>query len=1014
MSIKKSNITVFFLIFIVFLQFQNISLGQNKKRIFEKYTIENGLPSNIISSLYLDRKGFLWVSTNDALSRYDGYDFLHLRNDPYDSTSIPAGHATKIFQEKNSNFFIQTTNGNIRFLDPVSKKVSSSPSLNLTSYIIPNSPVVDTNGNYYAYHTVAGAALVNIQSGYISVIDQNGIFNKLRFMFTKRLTPDLVVFATSDTQLFLYSESKKNIVQIFPELYGNVLSTIFIRNNGNIVLAFRGGVLMELNIHSNKIDKHIPVGGSNSISFYSIAEDSYSTLWIGSNEGLISYNPTSGETHQFKHDPNDPLSISDNLIPIVLIDSNNVLWASSVRGLNKSIISVNRFHAKRFNFQPRFKTFFDDGYGNVWLGSANKGLIVLPKTAEYVPKLHLRKSLTLKENSEFIHFKNSMSLLQLSDKAIWLGTFFDGIYEFDFRSKTYRKKYGTKEGLPSLSLTSMLKDSKNRIWVSSDSGVTIFDKSTGKFTSAFKVLNDTSAKQIKSVRVIYEDRFGTFWFGTSNSGIFEYNEIRSKIIQHKHDPQNINSISSNWIYSIAEDSSGNLWVGTASGLNCINKKTSQINHFTTIDGLPSNSVLVIVPDRIGNLWCGTANGLFKYNFKSNTIRAYQTSDGLEENSFLAGSGYSAPDGILFFGQTGGYLYFNPKEFNEIETPSALTFTNFEKKGKQENIGIDYLEKSKIKMFSSESFFSLEFSELDFISPNSIKYSYQLEGVNSEWIQNGFSRKITFANLEPANYNLKIKSTDRNGNWHSNFISAQIEIVPEYWQTNWFKGIVLILTLLLISSLFLFRISKIRQMEKIRWQIAGDLHDEVGGTLSSMALRMYHYLGIAKNIDREEEKQLTNIADIAVGIVYKIDDIVWSINPQNDNLEDLIYKLKDITSEFLANHNIKYQFSIDLFEKQRKLSIEFKKNIVLVYKEIVNNIIKHSKASQVEVIIKYEKNELYLSVSDNGIGFDCDEELKNCVGFGLSNQVKRVNEIGGRIAFSSKENEGTKVEFRLKL
>lgn len=1014
MNIKKSNITLFLLIIIVLLQFQNISIGQDKKRIFEKFTVENGLPSNIISSLYLDQKGFLWISTNDALSRYDGYNFLNLRNDPYDSTSLPAGHATKIFQEKNNSFFVQTTNGNIRLLDPVSKKFSSSSFLNLNSYVFPPSPVVDSNGNYYVYHTKTGMALINMQSGSISEINQNGILNKLRIMFIKRLSSDSIIFGTSDTQLYLYSESKKNIVQIFPELYGNILTTISIRNNGNIVLAFRGGVLLEMNILSNKVEKYLPVGKSETVSFYSIAEDSYSTLWIGSNNGLISFNTTSRESQQFLHDPNDPLSISENQIPIVLIDSNNVLWASSVRGLNKTIISVNKFHTKRFDFQPGFKTFLDDGNGNIWLGSPKKGLIVLPKTIEYVQKLHLIKNLPLKEKADFIHFKNSMTLLQVSDKSVWLGTFFDGIYEFDFVSKSYRKKYGIKDGLSSLNLTSMFKDSKNRIWVSTDSGIEIFDKNAGKFKSAFNVLNDTLAKQIESARVIYEDKNGIFWFGTSYNGIFEYNERQSKIIQYKHDPKNINSISSNWIYSISEDSIGNLWVGTASGLNRINKETFLINHFTTKDGLPSNSVLVIVNDRIGNLWCGTANGLFKYNFKSNTIRTYQTSDGLEENSFLAGSGYAAPDGILFFGQTGGYLYFNPKEFNDIETPSSLTFTNYEKNGKQENIGIDYLVNNKITMFSTESFFSLEFSELDFISPNSIKYSYQLEGINNEWIQNGTNRKITFANLEPATYNLKIKSTDRNGNWHSNFISAQIDIIPEYWQTNWFKGIILILILLLISAAFLFRISKIRQMEKIRWQIAGDLHDEVGGTLSSMALRMYHYLGIAKNIDREEEKQLTNIAEIAVGIVYKIDDIVWSINPQNDNLEDLVYKLKDITNEFLANHNIKYQFSIELFEKHKKLSIEIKKNIVLVYKEIINNIIKHSNASQANVIIKYEKNELYLSVSDDGIGFDSEQELENSDGFGLSNQIKRMNEIGGGIAFSSKKNEGTTVEFRLKL
>lgn len=1000
--------------FLVLFQIENEVIAQREKRIFERLTIENGLPSNIVSSLYLDKKGFLWVSTNDAISRYDGYGFLNLRNDPFDSTSLPPGHGTKIYQEKNLNLFIQSTNDKISQLDPVSKKFTPSKFPNLVNYSIPPNPTIDSNGDYYAYHYDAGLALINIQSGEISKIDYKGMFNNIKIKFIVRFLPDVIVCATKDSKLFLYSESKRTITPIFKEISGRELTTIYVRKNGNLVLGFPEGILLEMNIFSKKIEKHKPIKNSKTLRFSKIAEDSYSTLWIGSNNGLISYNTSSGQSHQFVHDPNDPQSISDNLIPTLLIDSNNVLWASSVRGLNKTIISVNKFHTKPFGFQPGFKTFLDDGKGNIWLGSPKKGLIVLPKETDYVRSLHQKKNFIFKENENILHFKTSMSLLKKTDKKVWMGTFFDGIYEFDIESKSYRKKYGTADGLPSLSLTSMFKDSKNRIWASTDSGISIFDENTGNFKSAYKVLQDTSIRQIESARVIYEDRFGTFWFGTTYNGLFEYIENQSKTIQHKHDPKNFNSLSSNWIYSIAEDSLGNLWVGTSSGLNRINKETSLIDHFTTKDGLPSNSVLVIVNDQIGNLWCGTINGLFKYNIKSNTTRIFQTPDGLEENSFLAGSGYSAADGTLFFGQTGGFLYFNPKDFNEIESPSSLTFTNFEKNGKQENIGIDYFEENKIIMYSSESFFSLEFSELDYISPNSIKYAYQLEGANSEWIQNGFSRKITFANLEPGDYKLKVKSTDRNGNWHSSFISAQIEIIPEYWQTNWFKGFIFIIILFLISGLFLYRISRIRQMEKVRWQIAGDLHDEVGGTLSSMALRIHHFLGIAKNINPNEEKQLSNIADKAVETVYKIDDIVWSINPQNDNLEDMIYKIKDITSEFLSNHNMKYQFSIGNIENSRKLNIETKKNIVLVYKEIINNIIKHSGASQVDVIVKYEKNELYLSVSDNGKGFDSTKISETNNGFGLSNQEKRAKEIGGSIIFTSKINEGTKVDFRLKL
>jgi signal transduction histidine kinase len=314
--------------------------------------------------------------------------------------------------------------------------------------------------------------------------------------------------------------------------------------------------------------------------------------------------------------------------------------------------------------------------------------------------------------------------------------------------------------------------------------------------------------------------------------------------------------------------------------------------------------------------------------------------------------------------------------------------------------------------------SLEFAALDFTSPYQNKYAYKLGGVDHDWIFTDASRRyVTYANMSPGSYLFRVKGTNNDGIWNETGTSIKITITPPVWQTAWFRIVsgILLLSLLIFTVRYLAirklkqRLQELEYQQKLdheRERISKDMHDEVGSSLTRIAILSEL---AKKKIEAKAggKEQVEEIADSSRKVIDNIGEIIWAINPRNDTLENLIAYARQYVANFCELSTIHCVFDLPAQIPAVSLSAEFRRNIFLVIKEAITNIFKHAHASEVLFKIRFNHNRMTIDIADNGRGFSMGE--LPIFGNGLSNMKKRVEQLSGILTIISGPGEGTKIQ-----
>lgn len=321
--------------------------------------------------------------------------------------------------------------------------------------------------------------------------------------------------------------------------------------------------------------------------------------------------------------------------------------------------------------------------------------------------------------------------------------------------------------------------------------------------------------------------------GTYGGGLYRYQEETGVFHRYFHLEDDPQSLSSNSIYTITEDFRGNLWVGThGGGLNRFNAEENTFTAYRQGDGLPGSSVYGILEDSNGYLWLSTNRGLGKFNPRNGEFNSYSRAQGFLNTAFHPYSYHRDPDGKLFFGGSHGLIGFYPREI--IPNPQAppVVLTGFFLFNRQVVAGPPNPESSfelkkainytdRITLGYRQNVIAIEFSALNYLHSHKNRYSYRLEGFNREWISTNYRhRRITYTNLPAGTYTFRVKGSNNDGIWNENPASLQIEIMPPFWQTFWFRLIVAVLVMILIYYLHTFRIRRIEG--KLNWEIRLEL------------------------------------------------------------------------------------------------------------------------------------------------------------------------------------------------
>ncbi len=999
---------------------------------FEHVSWEQGLSNTSVFSIVQDTLGFMWFATEDGLNRFDGYRCKVFRHDPTNAGSIAENSVKKLFVSPDGQLWVITRSGR------------------LDRYLAENETFVHVQWAHQASDKPpAVAALTADSAGHVFALTNHGVlfrfdlstrqfvpFDRLLVPYFKKhgLVPTTVhadrlgCFWVGTWQgLILLFPPKKTFrhfraVNLSPEApAGNIIMDIAEDAHGNLWLATNNGVSYWDGEKGRFTHLRRTKHGSNMLPsnrILSLLIDRHARVWFGTlDKGLGIWLPAQKKILEFKYTPANPFSLSTGAVFDLFEDRDGGVWIATYGGG----VSYYRPEAARFHhygYDPENEgalshtmvtALLKDHRGALWVGTDGGGVNVLfPGEKSF--RHYLQRPGTLATNSV-------TALYETRDGTIWLGTDLGPhspggqILKFDYRKKRFtpftdiRLNFG--------GTATFLQDHAGRLWIGTFAeGLYCYDLQSGEIKHFQYEESTPNGISGSSIIALCEDTTGSIWIGTLNRGLNCYNPLTNRFRHYFKRPGQTESLGGNTVWCLAQDARGTLWVGTNGGLSRFDRERGTFRTFGVREGLPSNMVYGILPHKIAHLWLGTGQGLVRFNSENFSVRKYDRGDGILNIEFAQRACCRGKDGTFYFGGNRGVTYFKPENIRVRAVEPKIVLTDFSVKGKVFPLTPSITYASGITLNYRQNFFSFAFAALDYAAPNKIQYAYQLQGIDSGWVQCGHRRLAAYTDLAPANYVFRVKATNSDGVWSAHQASVTVTILPPFWQTWWFRTLVLLGFLAVLYAFHSYRLRKLLEVERTRLRIARDLHDDVSATITAIA---YFTEALQQQIPVPRTQTVNKLFALireSVGTVQdSMGDIIWSIKPENDRWEAFFPKLRRFASDLCESKSIAYRIEMPGQLPTRSMNMEIRKNVWLIFKELVTNGVKHSRCRKMDIRFTLANNVLTLSVSDDGNGFDAKKDL---TGNGVANVYRRCEMLKAEVHLTTAPGQGTQWKIRFPL
>ena len=1058
------------------------SNAQNERLHFVHIGFEEGLLNENIISILQDSKGFMWVGTFDGLYKYDAYSFTKYQFDPFDSNSLSQNFIYTIFEDKYGTIWVSTFEGLCKF-DRSTEKFTRYKPLPNEKFSDPNISSIneDNNGIIWVGNHSGGLCRFDRQTGKFLNEDFDLGFRQLTGNKASLRDDITCIYKDRSGTLWVGNLTGLHSINLTAAKQGqpsqvsfthyqhdpgnenslssNVVASVFEDRAGIMWVATDNG-LNSLDRKTNVIKRyqHDPrnihsISCNNLVIWFGrgIKEDMEGNLWICSTEGLNKLNKERTIFTPYFHTPTDGKSISADITMSLEIDKANILWAGSLTGslnkanLNQKIFGVIRQDPNNDNSLSNNEVtdIMEDKEGIIWISTYRGGLNRWNrKTNQFTHFRHdPNNPRTLKDDAVY-------SILEDRHGHLWIsnGEFLSRLNKQTGELTHYNSNAATYKNEDHRTIYSITEDRQGLLWLGTGNGLKNFDEKTGEFKHYYHTPGDSNSISDYTAINVFADSRDNIWVGFGSIATDRLIKQTGRFIHYKYHTHDSVSISSNIVNSFYEDSKGILWLGTSAGGLCyFDYQKEKFTTYTDKHGLPNNSVFSILEDNNNHLWLGTSNGLSRFDPVTKIFTNYDYMDGLQSNVFFAGdrsvgSQFKGKDGTLYFGGINGLNFFDPLKIkiNSHIAPIVITqFRLFDKPVKGAN------ELKAIVFDHNQNFFSFEFSSLSFYNPAKNQYAYKLEGVDKDWVYSGSRHYASYTNINPGTYTFIVKGTNNDGVWNEKGTSISIIINPPWWRTWWAYTVFTLLFAGFIYALFRYRLNKLRMQHEIllqqqkasqleiesrqellyeRLRISRELHDDIGSTLGSILI----YSEVAKK--RTEKNENANEVLLKIGLVSrelidKMSDIVWSLNLNNESFEQLQSRMMTFAAMILTHQNIRYDFIADEKLKALQLTSEQRKNIFLIFKEALHNIVKYAACKTVSITLYVKNDHLLMAIKDDGKGFDADTTILNnhslnssslgrLGGNGIKNMYSRADDMNAVLCISSKINEGTIVQLTL--
>jgi signal transduction histidine kinase/ligand-binding sensor domain-containing protein/CheY-like chemotaxis protein/HPt (histidine-containing phosphotransfer) domain-containing protein len=759
---------------------------------FQPAPISKQLTQQTIIQVFQDSRGFLWILTQEGLSKYNGFEIENYKYSASNPNSISSNSVTRITEDSQGTIWISTEGGG---LNKYNARNNTFSALYATGKPI-ESPLSNAILTVFADNTGT------IWLGY------NDAFSS-------------------------YEPSTGKFIHYLSSSIGISLGTVnrFAQSSdGTLWIATEGGVL-EVNPISRKIHPHQHAADnplsiiSNNIK--SVTVDDRDRVWaVTRDKGVSVIDTGNGQATHYQHSDSDPGSISSDIGYEAYKDHDGRIWIGTHQGLNLFIKEENSFaiYTKQNSELPSdaIYSIFQSREGKYWIGTffglasgteklfnkvdmyygglSSDSINAFSETADGSLWIGTDDGLNRlrpgQQNFEWINEStyprisgpDVMSLLA-DGNTLWIGTFNAGLNKLNIKSNTTEAYFHNsidKHSVGANGITSMIQTSDGQILVGTfGGGISIYRDDTNDFITLKHKPNDDSSLSNNNVIALFEDSLGMIWVGTEK-GLNRLDIETMTFSRYTYDPENPKSISSDMVWAFYEDADQGLWLGTnGGGLNLWSADdrragTEFFTHYSENISLPSSSIYGILSDRTGTLWLSHAKGISSYNPKTHESHHYNVRDGLQDSEFNMGAAYKSRSGTLYFGGNRG---FNTIPASGVEFESlapTISISNIKIMNEKKVFDRAYHELEKLEIGYQDRMLSVEFFASDYSSPQLIQYAYKLEGINPDWVISPDAHIAAFTTLPPGEYNLKLAAASPNGTWNWDGLTLPIVVNPPPW------------------------------------------------------------------------------------------------------------------------------------------------------------------------------------------------------------------------------------------
>jgi ligand-binding sensor domain-containing protein/signal transduction histidine kinase len=978
---------------------------------------KHGLPQNLVRAVLQTRDGYLWLGTQFGLARFDGNRFTVF--DRYHTPGITNDAVTCLAEDPSGVLWIGTDAGLLKYEQ--GQFTAATPGGALPGRVVRS---IYPAGNGAIWLTV-DTAFVRIQGSEVASFSLKEVPRVRRFPFVHEDESGAIWVAGPD-RLFRFNEAARHFDEVgLPGCPPQPSLWLFSKTDPKKVWVAAPDGLYES--ENGKWSYQGKPGGSREVDIALLFEDRTGALWIALHDGEI-FRFGAGQMSRL-----DLPEIQDSAVNAIRDDREGNLWIGSDAGLLRLTPTQVRTFTRRDGLDDNMVWSVSEARdGGVWV-STRQGLNRLRDdvVVAYTIDRELGNSTAIR------------AVLEDSSGKVWLGRSgarlppHSPVLRFqDGRFSEFKLGYPTNNWCRALFL-----DSSDRLWLATEDGVVCWHEGILRSYSR----GDDSF--YADVRAILVTRDGAVWLGSYGAGLRQIKDDRVKTYR------TANGLSNDHAWAIHEDLDGVLWVGTEYGLNRL--QNERFFAFSREHGLQENVINQILEDDFGNLWLSGLRGIYRIRRqdlndvaegRTNTchVVAFGEAEGIENaetNGESQPAGCKTRDGRLWFPTQRGVVAINPKLSRDNRVPPPVIIEQVladdemilrqglpvsksavDRDGgaSRERIPHAPAEPALRLGPGRAHLVEIRYTANALTAPERVRFKYRLEGYDDEWHDAGDRRVAIYTNLRPREYRFQVIACNSHGYWNHTGAAFRFELAPHFYETWPFYVLcggvaaAAIMAVLAIRLRFQHKFLKLEQeaeLERVRARIAEDIHDDIGASLSQIAILSEVARGDLLD-PRRAEPNVERISGIARQLVDSLSELVWATNPRNDTLDNMAAYFREYAANYFESTPIRCQLDFPPRLVHGTIPPEMRRALFLILKEALHNVLKHSGASEASVSLRFEPHHhrksfaIEMRVVDNGRGLPAEGGRR--FGNGLRNMNRRAESVKGRLEFDSSPGTGTRL------